>query len=97
MNKSLPPFLPARVGEFRAMNEVIIRITPEMCVMDLDMERLRQAVPIERDVRVYLESKRKVFTRLKLRDKSYLADRVTGTLYNEKTGRTSSPGLQLLP
>jgi len=46
---------------------------------------------------VYLESKRKVFTRLKLRDKSYLADRVTGTLYNEKTGRTSSPGLQLLP
>ena len=92
-----PDFLEAKVGEYRPQGKSYVRITAEGCVMDNDMRLLSGAAPIERDVWVRWGGhvKTKTFTRLRVGRKAYLADRVTGTLYNEKTGLSSSHGLRL--
>jgi|GEM_PF-5788557 hypothetical protein len=92
-----PAFLEAKVGEYRPHGQKYVRITAEGCVMDNDMRLLVGAAPIERDVWVRWgdQVKAKTFTRLRVGRKAYLADRVTGTLYNEQTGLSSSHGLRL--
>lgn len=92
-----PAFLEARVGEYRPAGARWIRITAEGCVMDNDMRLLLGARVVDRDVVVRWgdQVKPKSFTRLRVGRKSFLADRVTGTLYNEATGLSSSPSLRL--
>lgn len=92
-----PNHLEARVGEYRPFGERYIRITAEGCVMDQDMRMLLNAKPHECEVYVRWgnEVKTKAFTRLKVGRKTYLADRITGTLYNEATGLSSTHSLKL--
>ena len=98
MTEELPEYLDARVGEYRAPGERHVRITAEGCVASADLYMLAAAEPIERNVSVAWgdEIKPKRFTRLKVKSKYYLAERVTGTLYNEATGLSSSLSLRLV-
>jgi hypothetical protein len=91
-------YLEARVGEFRPLREHYVRITAEGCVHELDLRLLQRAAPVHRKcwVRWDDEVKDKTFTRLRLRRTFFLADRVTGTVFNEKTGRCSSDSLRLV-
>ena len=94
---SLPSYLEAKVGEYKPLGSGIIRITAGGCVMDNDMRSLLNARLIERNVHVAWgdEIKRKKFTRLMVDGKPYLACRTTGTLYNERTGASSTHALRL--
>ena len=93
-----PDYLDAMVGEYRAQGEKHVRITAEGCVIAFDMHMLSAAESVERNVYVAWgdEIKPKQFTRLKVKNKFYLAERVTGTLYNEATGLSSSLSLRLV-
>ena len=77
----------------------LIRITAEGCVALTCMRKLLNKPVVERDV--FVHSKQAVvtksFTRLKLKEQYLLADRITGTLYDEASGRCSSPDLYLIP
>lgn len=97
MKDKKPDFLFAKLGEYKAPSENHVRITAEGCVMNSDMLRLRTAEPVQRDVWVQWDGqvKKKTFTRLKMGRYLFLADWVTGTLYSEGTGLTTSPGLKL--
>lgn len=98
MKKSLPAFLQAKFGEFRAQRETHVRITAESCVMNNDMHLLRSAQPIEGFVEHIPSGDRKpaVFTKLKIHGVRavMLAHRTTGTLYRAHDGVSSSPSLK---
>lgn len=89
--------LEANLGEYRPMGAKWIRITAEGCVMLQDMDRLLHGKPIKRDVLLVSEQQRrtKTFTRLMLKGQALLADRITGTIYHEASGRSSSANLRL--
>lgn len=97
-NSLLPKFLGATVGDYRPQGSKDVRITRHGCVVENDMQMLDRAQPVTRKVLlVYSQQrKQKVFTRLLLGKKFYLADRVTGTLYAEASGRSSSHDLRLV-
>ena len=49
-------------------------------------------------VRCYIKARGRIFCRMSLREDAYMADVVTGTLYDPKTGRclsTSDPEMQI--
>ena len=98
MQKSLPPFLQAKFGEYRAHGETHVRVTAESCVFSNDLQMLRSAQPIEGFVEHTPSGERKpaVFTRLKIDGVRavMLAHRVTGTLYRAHDGVSSSPALK---
>ena len=96
MAKAKPRYLEATIGEYAPMGFEGVRISDGGCIIEFDVKKLTKAECIERDVDVYGAVKRKSFTRIMVRGKSYLAERVTGTLYNELTGRTSSPYINLV-
>jgi hypothetical protein len=95
--KPLPDYLRGSVGEYVPPGFKGVRITAANCIIEFDMKRLQIAKKVFRDVRIYRDVKLKEFARVVVGKKSYLADRVTGTLYNEETGRSSSPYLTLVP
>jgi hypothetical protein len=95
--KPLPDYLRGSVGEYVPPGFKGVRITAANCIIEFDMKRLQIAKKVFRDVRIYRDVKLKEFTRVVVGKKSYLADRVTGTLYNEETGRSSSEHLTLVP
>ena len=98
MNKSLPPFLPAKIGSYRPPKVRYVRITAESCVHDFDMHMLNGAQPIHGFVEHIPSGERRkaVFTRLKIHGvpEVMLAHRVTGTLYRQPDGISSSPDLR---
>jgi hypothetical protein len=98
MTDEKPDYLPARVGEYRPQGCKDVRVTAGNCVLDVDIYMLAGAQPVQRDVYVFWGDtiKTKTFTRLRIGRKDYLADRVTGTLYNEDTGMSSTSGLRLV-
>ena len=95
--KPLPDYLRGSVGEYAPLGFKGVRITAANCIIEFDMKRLQSAKKVFRDVRIYRDVKLKEFTRVVVGKKAYLADRVTGTLYNEETGRSSSEHLTLVP
>lgn len=94
--KSEPSYLPAIVGEYAPMGFNGVRITAAGCIIEYDIKKLTKAKRIWRDVKVYDQIKIKEFTRILVKGKSYLADRVTGTLYSDVTGKSSSIYLNLV-
>jgi hypothetical protein len=94
----LSEHLEAHVTEFRPLCQHYIRVSLENCVNDLDMRLLQRAKPIERKCWVKWgdEVKTKQFTRLRIGRTFVLADRVTGTIFSEKTGKCSSDSLRLV-
>jgi hypothetical protein len=97
MKKTQPNYLQASVGEYAPPGFEGVRITAGGCISEYDMKKLPRAKKVFRDVKVYEQIKLKEFSRVVLGRKAYLADRVTGTLYNEVTGLSSSPYLTLVP
>ena len=76
---------------YRPNGEKYVRITPEGCVFDNDMHMLD---PNEKHkVNVCGEIKHKRFQRLDLDGMQLLADVVTGTIYDAKTGQSGSSQL----
>ena len=74
--------------------ESFIRITPEDCVLETDIRLLK---PQEtHQVSVCGKVREKHFHRLELDDNEYLADVITGRLFNAKTGETSSTHLKII-
>lgn len=92
-----PEYLLGSVGQYAPPEFRGVRITATNCIIDVDMSKLLKAKKVFRDVRVYHEIKLKEFTRVMVGKKAFLADRVTGTLYNEQTGRSTSEYLTLVP
>lgn len=71
-----------------------VRITPEDCVLETDMILLK---PQETHrVSVLGKVREKHFHRLELDGTEYLADVITGRLFNAKTGETSSAHLKII-
>lgn len=71
-----------------------IRITPEDCVLETDICLL---TPQETHrVSVCGKVREKHFHRLELDGTEYLADVITGRLFNAKTGATSSAHLKII-
>lgn len=94
--KTQPTYLKGSVGEYAPPGFEGVRITAGGCIIEYDMKKLPRAKKVFKDVRVYDKIKLKEFTRVLVGRKAYLADRVTGTLYNEETGRSSSIYLNLV-
>lgn len=92
--KSLPKFLPARVGRYRPQGESHVRITAQYCVDEFDIKMLRNAEPKHGRVLHKPTGKQReaLFTALKIGKRLMYAERVTGTLYNE-SGVSSSPDI----
>lgn len=79
---------------YRPQGERSVRITAEGCVMDCDMPMLQ---PHETHrVSVAGEIREKKFQRLILAGHEYLADVVTGTLYDAETGKSGSHQLSII-
>lgn len=79
---------------FRPAGETYVRITPEGCVLDVDMHMLK---PNEtHTVNVCGDIQKRNFQRIKLDRIHYLVDVVTGTLYNAITGKSGSHQLYIV-
>ncbi len=76
-------------------NEASISITGELCVREGSMVTLRKCDRFVAQVNVNGEIKSKNFVRLTFKDRIYWADVVTGTLYDEETGRSSSGAMRI--
>lgn len=84
---------PAIRGTFRT-DPGQIRLTEDGCVMDADIRLLD---PVEtRTVSVCGALKVKQFQPLRWRGKTYLAECITGTLYDAQTGQSPSPQLYIV-
>lgn len=68
-----------------------VRLTPELCVSQVDMVKLKKVT--QHAVNVSGEIKKKWFQPLRYRNKPFLADVVTGTLYDGETGYSPAPTL----
>jgi hypothetical protein len=68
-----------------------VRLTTELCVAQVDMPKLKKVV--KHDVNVSGEIKKKWFQPLNLNGKDFLAEVVTGTLYDADTGYSPAPTL----
>ncbi len=76
-------------------NEASVSITGELCVREGSMVALRSHRRFVAQVNINGEIKRKDFVRLLYKDRIYWADIVTGTLYDEQTGRSSSSAMTI--
>lgn len=72
-----------------------IRITGDGCVHDNDVIFLKHRVRVLRSVHTQWGVEKREMAKINARGKDWLADLITGTLYDPKTGRSNSPHLYL--
>lgn len=96
-SKEKPLWLEAKVGEYRPLGDRTVRISAEGCVLQTDLHLLLGAQQVQRwRWSSWDEPRLKAYTRLMVQGKRYLADRVTGTVYDEVSGLCSTHNLRLM-
>jgi len=73
-----------------------IRTTSDGCIHDTDIPFLDKKARVKCRVQTYEGPVTRVMAYVKVHGRQMLADTVTGTLYDPKTGRSNSPRLTLI-
>ena len=84
----MPKTIEARRALYRPLGANWVRITPDGCVLDVDMAKIKGTRSHVKRILVSCgQEKLKTFCRLELDGELWLADVITGTLYNGATGK----------